>query len=180
MTARLLVDSLLMWSAQVLLLVATAALACRWLPHARARLFVWQGVLGLSLLLPLIMPQRLPEPIEVTQTADDGLVNVGTHVLVNVPARAPVWRSTAILWLVGSVALARLFWLGFGVLRLRRLRNHAERLPHPLIPTRLLCKLVRLRPCAGSGDIRVEASLDSPASPRSANAERIVGSRGPA
>ena len=62
MTARLAVDSLIMWSAQVLVLVAAAALACRWLPHARARLWTWQTVLGLSLLLPLIMPTRLPDP----------------------------------------------------------------------------------------------------------------------
>jgi TonB family protein len=134
MTAALMVDSLLMWSAQVLLLVGAAALACRWLPHARARLFVWQGVLAISLLLPLIMPQRLPDPIQVAQTADDGLVDVSTHVLVRVPARVEFWRGAGILWMVGAVAVARLFWLGFGMLRLRRLRNGAEWLSHPPIP----------------------------------------------
>lgn len=134
MTAPLMVDSLLMWSAQVLLLVAAAALACRWLPHARARLFVWHGVLALSLLLPLIMPERLPEPIQVTQVADDGLVSVSTHVIVKVPARAQFWRGAGVLWIVGAIAVARLLWLGLGVLRLRRLRNGAECLRHAPFP----------------------------------------------
>jgi beta-lactamase regulating signal transducer with metallopeptidase domain len=134
MTARLMVDSLAVWSLQVLVLVAAAAVACRWLPHARARLFVWQGVLGVVLLLPLIMPTRLPDQILVTQTADDGLVNVSTHVIVKVPAREQWWRSEGILWLVGVVAVARLCWLGFGILRLRRLRHGALSLSQPPIP----------------------------------------------
>lgn len=134
MTAPLLVDSLAVWCAQVLVLVASAALACRWLPHARARLLCWQAVFSVALLLPLIMPQRLPEQILVTQTADDGLVDVSTHVIVKVPAREQWWRGEGVLWLVGSVAVARLLWLGFGILRLRRLRSGAQWLSHPPIP----------------------------------------------
>jgi protein TonB len=133
-TARLIVDSLLMWSAQVLLLVAAAALACRWLPHARARLFIWQGVLAVSLLLPLIIPTRLPDPIDVTQTVDDGLVTFSSHVIVRVPAREQFWRGAGVLWILGAVAVARLLWLAFGILRLHRLRGSAERLSHSPIP----------------------------------------------
>src|SRR5204863_8326063 len=111
-----------------------AALACRWLPHARARLFVWQGVLAVSLLLPFIMPQRLPDPILVTQSADDGLVSVSTQVIVKVPLLEQFWRGAGLLWLLGAVAVARLVWLGFGILRLRRLRRTAEWLSRPPIP----------------------------------------------
>ena len=135
MTARLVVDSLIMWSAQVLLLVAAAALGCRWLPHARARLWVWQGVLAVSLLLPIIMPTRVPEPIQVTQGVDDGLVNVSTQVIVKSPAREQFWRGEGVLWLVASVAVARLLWLAFGILRLRRLRDSAQYLAEPPIPS---------------------------------------------
>lgn len=134
MIARLAVDSLIMWSAQVVLLVAAAALGCRWLPHARARLWIWQAVLGVSLLLPFIMPTRLPEQILVTQGVDDGTVNVSTHVIVKVPAREQFWRGEGVLWLVAGVAIARLLWLAFGILRLRRLRSGAQRLLHPPIP----------------------------------------------
>jgi periplasmic protein TonB len=133
MTARLVVDSLIMWSAQVLVLVGAAAVGCRWLPHARARLWVWQAVLGVSLLLPLIMPTRLPEQILVTQGVDDGLVNVSTHVIVKAPSREQFWRGEAVLWIVASVAVARLLWLMFGVFRLRRLRAGAEYLADPPI-----------------------------------------------
>ena len=91
-------------------------------------------MLAVSLLLPLIMPQRLPDPIDVTQTADDGLVTVSTHVIVRVPAREPFWRGSGVLWMIGAVAVARLLWLGFGILRLRRLRNSAERLSQSPIP----------------------------------------------
>jgi len=133
MTARLIVDSLVMWSAQVLLLVGAAALACRWLPHARARLFLWQGVLAISLLLPWVMPQRLPDPIQVFQAQVDGQVDVSTQVIAKGPAREQFWRGQGVLWLLGAVAGARLIWLSFGILRLRRLRNGAERLEQPPI-----------------------------------------------
>ena len=112
MTAAFMVDSLLMWCAQVVLLVAVAAVACLWLPHARARLYVWQGVLAVSLLLPFIMPTRLPDPIEVTQTADDGLVSVSTTAIVKVPAREPFWRGAGVLWLLGGSR--RRAWSGWG------------------------------------------------------------------
>ena len=104
------------------------------LAHARARLWVWQAVLGVSLLLPLIMPTRLPDQILVTQGVDDGTVNVSTHVTVKVPAREQFWRGEGVLWVVASVAMARLLWLAFGILRLRRLRTGAQRLLHPPIP----------------------------------------------
>ena len=128
MTARFLLDNIVMWSAQILFLVAAAALACRWLPHARARLYLWQGVLFASLLLPLFMPVRAPEPILVTNTASD-LITVATNaVTVKVPNRPAWWGAQALLWIAGIGVAVRLVWLLAGVIRLHLLRNRAVRL----------------------------------------------------
>jgi apolipoprotein N-acyltransferase len=60
MTAALVLDNLIAWSAQAAVLVAVAALAAMTLAHPRARLIFWQGILAIALLLPPLEPWHQP------------------------------------------------------------------------------------------------------------------------
>jgi protein TonB len=134
MTVKLFLDSLFVWSLQVMMLVAAAGITATWLKHARARLYAWHGVLGLALLLPVIMPSRLPEPILVTQESGLGTVTVSTHEVIPVPARGEWWHGNTMLWLLAGIAAARVAWLGIGILKLHLLRRRAKQLNVPPIP----------------------------------------------
>lgn len=131
MTARLAADSLVMWSAQVALLVAIAALACRWLPRPDTRLLTWQVVLAAALLLPFLLPKRLAEPIQLPETSDSGLITVRTHAIEKVPAPEPFWRGRGALLVLGVVAFARMCWLLSGLFKLRQMRSDAEAVERP-------------------------------------------------
>src|SRR5205085_7954409 len=66
-------DTLLIWSAQICVLVALGALAALTLTHARARLIFWQGLLLIVLLLPVVEPwTQLPPEALPQMTQDDG------------------------------------------------------------------------------------------------------------
>ena len=134
MTVKLFLDSLFVWSLQVMTLVAAAGIAATWLKHARARFYVWHGVLGLALLLPFVMPKQLPEPILVTQEAGLGAVTVSMHEMIPVPAREQWWHGSFMLWLLAGIAAARIGWLGIGILKLHLLRRRAQQLNVPPIP----------------------------------------------
>ncbi len=56
----LLFDNVLSWSAQVSILVIAAAAAAYALRHPRARLYFWQAILVVALLLPVIAPWNQP------------------------------------------------------------------------------------------------------------------------
>jgi len=53
-------NNLFSWSAQVLMLAAAGAVASLWLRNPKARLFFWQGLLLVALLLPFVQPWRQP------------------------------------------------------------------------------------------------------------------------
>ena len=55
-------SNLFSWSVQVLLLAAVGAAASLLLRNPKARLYFWQGLLLVALLLPLIEPWRQPPP----------------------------------------------------------------------------------------------------------------------
>src|SRR6202044_1157871 len=76
MTPSLLLDDILIWSAQVCFLVTVGALAALTLRHPRGRLVFWQGILAISLLLPAVQPwtQR--------PSADAGGVSIETRMAV--------------------------------------------------------------------------------------------------
>lgn len=128
-------SSLLAWSEQVFVLTAAGALAALTITHPKARLLLWQGLLLLMLLLPLVEPWKTP-PVEVSSTA---VVIAGAGP--SVPIAAPVtpkfqwrslhWRAEDWLWLIGAGAALRLLWVGAGFFRLRRYRRQARLLAEP-------------------------------------------------
>lgn len=130
MTASLLLDNLLAWSAQICVLVAVGALAALTLKHPRARLIFWQGVLTIALLLPALEPWRRPSQAE-------GSVSITTApVRVISPAsrhRIP-WRREYLLGLFAAGAALRVLWIAAGLLRLRRHRLASRPLAAPPVP----------------------------------------------
>ena len=61
MNASFLLDTLVVWSVQIFVLVSLGALAALTLKHPKGHLLFWQGLLLILLLLPLIEPwQQLP------------------------------------------------------------------------------------------------------------------------
>jgi TonB family protein len=139
MTASLLLDNVLAWSAQVAVLVAIGALAAMTLAHPRARLIFWQGILAIALLLPAVEPFRQP------MAEDTGLVAIATNaapvVLVREPAFHFVWKREYLLLIIAAGAALRLLWIGAGLVRLRRHRLDARMLTIP--PVRFSSPRVR-------------------------------------
>jgi TonB family protein len=129
MTASLLLDNVLAWSAQVALLVAVGALAAMTLAHPRARLIFWQGILAIALLLPAIEPWHQP------MAEDTGLVAIAANaapvILVRQPAFHFVWKREYLLLIIAAGAALRLLWIGAGLVRLRRHRLDAQMLTIP-------------------------------------------------
>jgi TonB family protein len=112
------------YSAQVMILVAAAAVAVKLarLRHARLRLLVYQAVLAACVLLPWL-ERWLP------QEESSGLVTVSVStwnaVLGSAPAGARLDIAGWMAWLLAAGAVVRLAWIGCGLLRLRHLRTHA-------------------------------------------------------
>lgn len=128
MSASLLLDNVLAWSAQVAVLVAVGALAAITLSNPRARLIFWQGILAIALLLPAVEPWRQPK---VEETGAVAVAATAAPVTVIHHSSRIVWRREYLLLLIGAGATLRLLWIGAGLLRLRRHRLDARMLTIP-------------------------------------------------
>ena len=127
-----LLANLVAYSLQVALLVGTGTLVLVLLriPHPRARLFCWQSLLGLCLLLPVLQPWKKPV---------DPLTLASLHKTIRVEAiLGPVSANTQHIpvgeLLVYSLAAStgfRCLWLVLGLLRLRQYRRRAQLLDPP-------------------------------------------------
>jgi TonB family protein len=119
---------LIPWSEQVLVLTAAAALASLAIAHPKVRLLMWQGLLVVLLLLPVIEPWSTP-PAQVAS------VTGGVVAFAPIQAVAPSgwhWRQEDWLALIALGAAAKLLWIGAGFLRLRRYRRQARTLAAPV------------------------------------------------
>ncbi|HTS75277.1 MAG TPA: M56 family metallopeptidase [Bryobacteraceae bacterium] len=125
-------SNFLAWMAQIAVLVTMAAAAGLALSrNPRARLIFWQGVLILAVLLPAIQPWS-----KMAASADGVTISTGA---VTVPGGPPAgfhfeWRAEYFLWIAAAGALARLVWIGSGLVNLRRHRLAARRLENPPVP----------------------------------------------
>lgn len=139
MTATLLLDNVLAWSAQVAVLVAVGALAAMTLGHPRARLIFWQGILAIALLLPAVEPWRRPmaEAVGAVAIAASG----APVMLVHQSPLHFVWRKEYLLIAIAAGAALRLLWICAGLVRLRRHRLDARMLTIP--PVRFSSPRVR-------------------------------------
>jgi TonB family protein len=117
---------LITWSEQVFVVTA-AALAALTLTHSKTRLWIWQALLLVMLLLPAIEPWSTP-PAQVELTA----VKTGAMPAFQIAA-APRWhwRAEDWLWIIAAGAALRLMWVAAGFLRLRRYRKQATPLAEP-------------------------------------------------
>src|SRR5580658_6180423 len=122
--------TLITWSEQVFVLTAAAGLAALTLTNAKARLRMWQGLLVVLLLLPVIEPWSTP-PVDV----DSVSVSSGTTAAAPVAALSRAhWRQEYWLWAIAAGAALRLLWVAAGFVRLRRYRKQARRLAKPPLP----------------------------------------------
>jgi TonB family protein len=113
--------ALLVYNAQVLLVVSVAALAAtssRMLVPA-VRLAYWRSVGVLCLALPLLRPGQAERPA-LSLTFSPGTIVPG-EVLATEPAGATLGAAILWIWVVG--AFAHLAWLQVGAWRLRQLRR---------------------------------------------------------
>jgi len=125
----LLFDNLLSWSAEVAILVTAAAAAACALRHPRARLYFWQTILMVAVALPAIAPWKQPVLVELQAPPSIVLATNGVPVS-NVPASF-TWGFEQILVLLAAGAALRLAWVAVGLLRLARIRTHAQPLQDP-------------------------------------------------
>jgi beta-lactamase regulating signal transducer with metallopeptidase domain len=133
MTPSLFLDNLLAWGAQVAVLVATAALVSRRWPHARARLAFWQGILTLSVLLPLIGPWYQPPLQAIPNIVAADTISSGFETVVAAQPRT-LWTMDLLPWILVGGAVLRLAWIGAGLLRLRNIRKKAIPMSEPPSP----------------------------------------------
>jgi TonB family protein len=124
MNTPLLLDNLLAWSVQVLILVTAGSVASLALRHPRARLYFWQGILAAALLLPVLAPWKQPVTVALTFS---GMVSSTVQSLPTLPvAPLPRWRVDPLLGALAAGTALRLLWIGVGLLRLRRIRKNAR------------------------------------------------------
>jgi TonB family protein len=120
-SASPLLSALLTWSGQVSVLTAAAAVAALALTHPKARLHMWQGLLVVLLLLPVIEPWSAPaEQAELT--------TAGVAATASFQAAAPPrwhWSAEDWLWALAAGVALRLILVAAGFLRLRRYRMQA-------------------------------------------------------
>jgi TonB family protein len=132
MTAAVLLDNLLAWSAQVAVLVVVAAVAAMTLSHPRGRLIFWQGILAIALLIPVLEPWHQPaaEVAGPEAAAPSGQVVVVNH------AHEPRfhWKREYLLFLAGAGSALRFLWIAAGLIRLRRHRLDSRMLTIPPVP----------------------------------------------
>ncbi|HZI80620.1 MAG TPA: TonB family protein [Vicinamibacterales bacterium] len=147
--------ALLTYSAQVLILVgvaALAALAIR-LPLPAARLHYWRAVVVLCLLLPVVPDLRSSGPVAIVA------FEAAPGAAAAMAPRATSWAASAgsvLPWVVAAGILARLLWLGLGVMRLRQLRRRSR-------PAGLTADLAELHQAISpSAVVRATADLTQP------------------
>src|SRR5262245_29096239 len=131
MTPSLFLDNLLAWGAHVAVLVATAALVSRRWPHARARLAFWQGILALSVLLPLIGPWYQPPLQAIPNIVAADTISTGFETAAVAQPRRLWWTMDLLPWFLVGGAVLRLIWIGAGLLRLRNIREEAIPMSEP-------------------------------------------------
>ena len=125
----LLFDNLLSWSAEIAILAIAAAAAAYALRHARARLYFWQAILVVALMLPAIAPWKQAVLVALPALPPVVLATHGVPVS-NVPVSS-TWGFEQLLGLLAAGAALRLAWVGVGLLRLSRIRKRAQLLQHP-------------------------------------------------
>lgn len=117
--------NLLEYCCQVVILVGAGGL----LPvlfgvrDPRVRLRYWQLVLGACLLLPALQPWYAPHTVAATGFTIAVSSAAGEHGVQGYSWATIAWA------LLAAGAVARLSWLGLGLLRLRRLRMGARPMP---------------------------------------------------
>jgi TonB family protein len=121
--------ALLTYSAQVLILVAAAALAARAvrLPLPAARLHYWRVVVALCLLLPALTGLSAAGRPVATVTFEAAAAAAAVS-----PPPAASWMAsagTALPWIILAGIAARLLWLAAGAVRLRQLRHRSRPVP---------------------------------------------------
>jgi TonB family protein len=127
--SSLMFDNLLSWSAEIAILAMAAGAAACALRHARARLYFWQAILAVALMLPAIAPWKQPVVLAVPVVSSLVLATNGIPVS-DVPASTN-WGVEQILVLLAAGAALRLAWMATGLLRLARIRKRAQPLQNP-------------------------------------------------
>jgi beta-lactamase regulating signal transducer with metallopeptidase domain len=131
-------DNLVIYSAQVLLVVVAAAIGAHIVrPSApRPRLAFWRAVVATCVLLPLWPARRVDVVMTSASTVTDA-VDGGSKAT----EASPTVPLSLVPWLLLSGAIARGAWLGLGVLHLGRVRSgraaldgDIEALKHGLAP----------------------------------------------
>lgn len=133
MNPSLFLQTVLMWSAQICVLVGLGAAAAVMLPHPRTRLVFWQGLLLILLVLPVVEPWRQPPPEAAPQVIPDENGQARSAETIVLAPRLQ-WRPEYWLVLIASGAGLRLLWICLGFLRLRRYRKQAKVLPQIPVP----------------------------------------------
>ena len=131
----LLFENLLSWSAQIsILAIAAAAAACALAVYSRARLYFWQAILAIALMLPAIAPWKQPVLVALPAATPVVLATNGVPVS-DVPASTywGNWGVEPLLMLLAAGAALRLAWMATGLLRLARIRKRAQLLHHPRV-----------------------------------------------
>jgi beta-lactamase regulating signal transducer with metallopeptidase domain len=133
MSAQFVYTTVLVWSAQICILVALAALASLMLTHVKARLWFWQGLLLILLLLPVIQPwrARLPEGIPALSKDHASSATAQQTIILTKHHR---WGREDLLLVLALGAAARLLWIAVGFMRLRRYRAESRRLGEVPVP----------------------------------------------
>jgi bla regulator protein blaR1 len=146
--------ALLIYSAQVLVLVAVAALAALAvrLPLPAARLHYWRAVVVLCLLLPAIPDLRTSGP-----AASVTFELAAAAVPIARSGESWVVSSLDLLpWIAVAGIVSRLLWLGLGAARLRQLRRRSE-------PARLTADLAEAhQTIAPAAAVRTTTELTQP------------------
>ncbi|RPI17533.1 MAG: M56 family peptidase [Acidobacteriales bacterium] len=157
MSAALLWNNLLAYSAQVLVLVAAGGLLPFLLRvrHPRTQLVYFQALLVASLLLPMLQPWHRPLVV-MTQPAATVAVPA-TPDSTPAPAGTRIPFEKAALGVLAAGAVARFLWLLVGFLRLRRYRVDAA----PLQPLPEAVSDARVRTGADA-EVRVSEAVGGP------------------
>lgn len=132
MTAALILDNLIAWSAQICVLAAAGYLAALALTSPRARLLFWQAILATALLLPAIQPWR--EPVDAQSGVAASTVASSSAVVIHRSGPRLPWKREYLLVILAAGAALRLLWIGAGLFRLRRHRLDARMLATPPVP----------------------------------------------
>ena len=119
---NLFAQNLLAWAIQVTILTAAGIAAERLLRSAKLRLYLWQAILAVAVLLPMLEPWSSPPPIFLAPPVAM-LTPVATPA-IDLPAEPAPIRISLETILMGGVLL-RLLWLAIGVVRLGMLRRGA-------------------------------------------------------